>query len=407
MSHKALTAAIAAALAAPMAAQAVDFTISGQINRALFITDSNAGTKGEVANNGGGSTRFRANGSSELADGSTVAIQLEYEEGNDGGTSGSQGIKMRHANIQYRGDFGAVTVGQGSEAADGSQFSDTTGVNGIGHGAGTGAGFSLGKYFGSLDGGGRTNMIRYDSPAIGPISAAVSVGNGDSVSGRLKLSTDVAGTAFGAQLAALRAGGGPSSIGASFGATLASGLTISGAWAKGTDVDGAKIAARRAYDPWRYTVNPAGNFNIVEGGTAQNLATVLGGIQAAQPGDAAAGVTGYDVLNEDNVGDRFANMDANGDSLTDGSALSDTQKTMVYKALEMGGDQCYGADEPGVEDVTGCSRSITLRGRLGSDGGGGNEGRSELLPGGAWLPVRQHRRGRFLVPVPGLRERRV
>ena len=102
-------------------------------------------------NNGGGSTRFRANGSSELADGSTVAIQFEYEEGNADGTSGGQGIKMRHANIQYRGDFGAVTVGQGSEAADGSQFSDTTGVNGIGHGAGSSSsekedgGFSLGK----------------------------------------------------------------------------------------------------------------------------------------------------------------------------------------------------------------------------------------------------------------------
>ena len=39
MKHKALTAAIAAALAAPMAAQAVDFSISGQVNRALFIVD--------------------------------------------------------------------------------------------------------------------------------------------------------------------------------------------------------------------------------------------------------------------------------------------------------------------------------------------------------------------------------
>ena len=204
MSHKVLTAAIAAALAAPMVAQAVDFTISGQVNRALFITDSNAGTRTHVLNNGGGSTRVRANGSSELAGGNKVAIQLEYEE------SGT-GVNLRHANVQYRGGFGAVTVGQGSEAGDASQYSDTTGVWGIGHGAGTSSsekedgGFSLSSYFGSLDGGGRTNMIRYDTPALGPISAAVSVGNGDSVSGILKLSTDVAGTAFGAKLAALQA----------------------------------------------------------------------------------------------------------------------------------------------------------------------------------------------------------
>ena len=170
--HKALTVAIAGALAVPMAAQAVDFTISGQVNRALFITDTDGGTSAEVKNNGGSSTRVRANGSSELEGGGTVGIQFEYEE------SGT-GVNLRHANLQYGGDFGKVTIGQGSEAGDGSQYSDTTGVNGIGHGAGTSTDFSLGDYFGSLDGGGRVNMIRYDTPSIGPISAAVSVANGD------------------------------------------------------------------------------------------------------------------------------------------------------------------------------------------------------------------------------------
>ena len=63
--------------------------------------------------------------------------------------------------------------------------------------------------------------------------------NGDRVSAKLGLSTEVAGSSFGAQLAALQVGGGESSIGASFGSTLASGLTISGAWAKGSDMAGA------------------------------------------------------------------------------------------------------------------------------------------------------------------------
>ena len=220
-----------------MAAQAVDFTISGQVNRALFITDTDGGTSAEVKNNGGSSTRVRANGSSELEGGGTVGIQFEYEE------SGT-GVNLRHANLQYGGDFGKVTIGQGSEAGDGSQYSDTTGVNGIGHGAGTSTDFSLGDYFGSLDGGGRVNMIRYDTPSIGPISAAVSVANGDRVSAKLGLSTEVAGSSFGAQLAALQVGGGSSSIGASFGSTLASGLTISGAWAKGSDMTARRIPRR-------------------------------------------------------------------------------------------------------------------------------------------------------------------
>ena len=48
MHKKALTVAIAGALAAPMAAHAVDVTLSGHVNRALFITDSDSGTSSSV-----------------------------------------------------------------------------------------------------------------------------------------------------------------------------------------------------------------------------------------------------------------------------------------------------------------------------------------------------------------------
>ena len=242
MHKKALTVAIAAALAAPMAAQAVDFSISGWVNRALFITDTDDGTNAAVANNGGGSTRVRATGSSEMMDGRTVGIQFEFEEGSsmdeDGDKKTDSILKLRHANIQYGGDFGRITIGQGSEAGDGSAYSDTTGVRGIGHGAGTGAGFSLGDYFGSLDGGTRTNMIRYDTPDIGLASVAVSLGNNDRVSARVKLSTEMGGTTIGAQIATLREDGykqwvSKETVGASVGLTMASGLTLSGAWAKG------------------------------------------------------------------------------------------------------------------------------------------------------------------------------
>ena len=265
MHKKALTVAIAGALAAPMAAQAVDFTISGQINRALVVTDNDAGTTATVRDNFGSSSRIRAAGTSELEGGASVTIQFEYEVGgnHDKGArhasgagvpvsgsgpdsldegAGGTGVNLRHANIKYSGSFGGVTLGQGSEAGDASQYSDTTGVVGIGHGSiGT-----MGSYFGSLDSGGRVNMVRYDTPAIGPVSAAVSVANGDRVSGLLALSTEVAGSSFGAKLGILQIGSakrsgasaGFSSIGASFGATLASGLTVSGAWARGSDMAG-------------------------------------------------------------------------------------------------------------------------------------------------------------------------
>ena len=233
MHKKALTVAIAGALAAPMAAQAVDFTISGHVNRALFLTDmENGSNQARVQDNGGSSTRIRATGSTETMDGNSVAIQLEYQH------TGSGSLGLRHANVQYSGGFGKVTLGQGSEAGDGSQYSDTTGVFGIGHGAGTPSDFGLGDYFGSLDGGGRVDMVRYDTPALGPGSLAVSLANDDRVSGRAKFSSDFGGTSIGAQLAMLKESGAPgdkSTVGASVGATLASGLTLSGAWAKGKD----------------------------------------------------------------------------------------------------------------------------------------------------------------------------
>ncbi len=179
-------------------------------------------------------------------DGTSVGIQVEYQEGgsfdkggepNDDGGDGT-GLTLRHANVHYSGEFGKITIGQGSEAGDSSAYSDPSGVFGIGHGQEKESS-KLGGYFGSLDAGTRTNMIRYDTPSIGPLSAAVSVGNGDRVSAKLGLRTEFGGTSFSAQVATLQEKGDSSTGGASFGASMASGLTVSGAWAKGGSMGAA------------------------------------------------------------------------------------------------------------------------------------------------------------------------
>ena len=232
-----------------MAAQAVDFTISGHINRALFVVDSDDAdsSKAEIANNGSSSTRVRVTGSGEMMDGNTVGIQFEYEEGGsyDSSTDGKEddntggtGLKLRHANVYYSGEFGKITIGQGSEAGDGSAYRGGVGTFGIGHGQGRGSAFKLGSYFGSLDAGGRKNAVRYDTPALGPVGAAVSVANNDSISLAATLSTEFSGSSFNAMVASLREdskveGKAQETIGASFGVSMASGLGISGAWARG------------------------------------------------------------------------------------------------------------------------------------------------------------------------------
>ena len=224
MHKKALSVAIAGALAVPMAAQAIDFTISGHVNRALFITDTDDGTNSMEADNGSSGSRIRAVGSGEMANGTTAGVTLEYGAGGDGGDS----LSLRFADLHYGGDFGKVSIGHGEQAGESSVYNDKSGVLGIGHGQAKGDS-KLGDYFGSLDGGdSRINRIRYDTPSVGPFSAAISVGQdddeNDNVSGGLKLTQDFGGTAFSAAVGAVQWGSSDkSTLSASAGAKLPSG----------------------------------------------------------------------------------------------------------------------------------------------------------------------------------------
>ena len=224
MHKKALTVAIAGALAAPMAAQAVDFSVSGHINRSLFVTEmADGSTRAKVADNGGSGTRVRFKGSSEMMDGTSAGVNLEYSAGSS--------LGLRYAEVWYGGEFGKVTIGQGDEGGEGSVYSDKSGAFGIGHGQDQTTLSDTAGYFGSFDGGtGRNERIRYDTPSIGPVSAAVSVGNGDEISAGVSISQDFAGTAFGAKLGVNQTPGDNGTVSASAGVKLASGIAVSGAW---------------------------------------------------------------------------------------------------------------------------------------------------------------------------------
>ena len=125
----------------------------------------------------------------------------------------------------------------------------------IAHGQDKGAS-TLGDYFGSLDGGaGRNERIRYDTPSVGPLSAAVSVGNGDQVSAGVTLSQDFAGTAFSAKVGTVQWPGDKSTVSASAGVKLPAGLIVSGAWGKGKDhVFGAADATTADVELFREVV---------------------------------------------------------------------------------------------------------------------------------------------------------
>ena len=213
-----------------MAAQAVDFTVSGHVARALVITNSDGGTKAQEKDSGSTGSRIRVVGSGEAMAGVTAGVTLEYGAGGNGGSA----MSLRYADLNFGGEFGKISIGHGDDAGEGSVYSDKSGVLGIGHGQDKGGASTLGDYFGSLDGGGaRGNRIRYDTPAVGPISAAISVGNGDEVSAGVKLSQSFGDTAFGAKVGTTMSKGNTGTVSASAGIKLPAGVTFSGAWGQG------------------------------------------------------------------------------------------------------------------------------------------------------------------------------
>ena len=260
MHKKALTVAVAAALAAPMAAQAVDVTVSGHVARALVITDmsGDAGSESRFKDWGSSPSRFRMEGSGEIMDGGTTAgFKLELgEKGN-----------MRESHVFFSGGFGKIALGDASEAADSRAYSDKSGVF-VAHGQESGDARGVtaipavpavpatsyfpeaippvpatpaipaiprrGAYFGALSGGSNEG-IHYTSPSIGMGSLEASIGNDDRWSVSLVLDTDAGGAAIRGEAGILDEGSGKSSVGASLGTKLAGGLTWSAAWAKETN----------------------------------------------------------------------------------------------------------------------------------------------------------------------------
>ncbi|MCP1676687.1 hypothetical protein J2T57_003858 [Natronocella acetinitrilica] len=193
------TAGSALALAALLAAgnaQAIEASVSGQVNRAIVYADDGEDTNSAFVDNQNSNSRFRFTGSAEMVPGIRAGILAEFsmvtgsssafsiEEQDDG-----FGFGRRHMDAFFSGDFGAVRLGQGSGAADGGVEVDLSGTSvvqwvgaaDIGGGVNFrdedgGFGPTIGAVTNSFDFESRYQRIRYDSPAFGPLSLAGSFG---------------------------------------------------------------------------------------------------------------------------------------------------------------------------------------------------------------------------------------
>ncbi len=185
----------------------VRISLSGQVNvLALGFADGeNAGLS--VADNTNSGTRFRILGEAKINESWSAATELEFQA-NDrgsfvisqnnrnplGSTAGAFGTRLANLSFKHK-DFGRVRIGQQHTASEGTSEVDLSGtgvasyssVTDIGAGlefvnSTTDAlsGFTVGNVFTNLDGAGRDDAIRYDTPTIAGFTLATSYISDDS-----------------------------------------------------------------------------------------------------------------------------------------------------------------------------------------------------------------------------------
>ena len=137
MNKKVLAVAVSSALAAPMAAHAVKYKLSGQINRAAVYQDDGTNSDIQFVDNISSGTRWRLTGSEDIGGGSKVGFNWEWQnsQNSSGAAIGSadfgEAETMRKAEVWFSGGWGKLSLGQGDGAGNGTtevDLSDTWNV---------------------------------------------------------------------------------------------------------------------------------------------------------------------------------------------------------------------------------------------------------------------------------------
>ena len=218
MNKKLLAVAISGAIAAPMAASAIEFSTSGHVNRMVRWAGDGIGSDVQHIDNSASRSRIRFKGAQDIGNGLNAGVYIEFSMVSNlgssvplktaDGTKGNQDLTadVRHSAIWFSGNWGKLTVGHTSDASDGIRFADQDGawaaneVSTPNETAGailfrTTAGGTAGSLTGAFNSydGGRRDVLRYDSPALGPATIKVSVSNNQEWDIGGFISTDLGG----------------------------------------------------------------------------------------------------------------------------------------------------------------------------------------------------------------------
>ncbi len=204
----------------------VRVSLSGQVNRALLFVDDGAKSELHHVDNDASSTRLRVIGEVDTSATSTLgaAMEVQFESSSSASVSqtsgstdpGSDNFTQRRFEIYLEDkNWGKVWLGQGWTASESTSEVDLSGTDLAGYSdtetmaggmifrdsAGALSGPTVGAAFSNMDGLGRDDRIRYDSPKFAGFSLAASHSQGDDVDAALRYAADYQGTKVAAALA--------------------------------------------------------------------------------------------------------------------------------------------------------------------------------------------------------------
>ena len=207
-----LLALIAAALLATSPANAVDFAISGQVNRAVMYADDDKTGSWFFVDNDNSSTRFRFTGGNDFEKGWKVGIvwEVQFE------SNSSSEVSMDTKNTEVGGDsfserkiefwiekWGKLWMGQGDMASNGTSEVDLSGttvaayssVSDIGgdfefRDGDEKTGITVSNSRSNFDGLSRRDRVRYDTPKWAGFYASGGTGQGSIWDAALRYSGD-------------------------------------------------------------------------------------------------------------------------------------------------------------------------------------------------------------------------
>lgn len=185
---------------------AIDFALSGQINRLLMNIDNGVEQGVVHADNSVSGTRWRFDGRGEVGENMTAgflyetqlqsnpSIKITVDSLDSDGSGGNVGpgdyFSVRQSNVWLKGNFGRIQIGQGSGASDGSAEIDLSGTNVIQYSGASNdllgsmeygdSGVVVNDVRRNFDGLGRNDNLRYDA-GLGSVRVAASTGNGSKV----------------------------------------------------------------------------------------------------------------------------------------------------------------------------------------------------------------------------------